>query len=190
MSSNPVSYVTPEAYLAFERGADAKHEYVAGEIAAMAGGSPAHSLIAANVAGALGVRLEGRCLVFNSDLRVCAGNELITYADVTVLCGHPAFLDDQRDTLTNPAFICEVLSPSTENFDRGEKARLYRALPSIGEFLLISQTPVEIEHFSRINVGKWEISTIRDPNAVIPLPTLGCDLPVVEIYRGIELLKA
>jgi Uma2 family endonuclease len=190
MSSRPLSYVTPEEYLAQERIADVKHEYIDGAIVAMAGGSPAHSLIAANVGRGLGNRLtDSSCLVFSSDLRVSVKwGKLITYPDVSVVCGKPQYVDAERDTIVNPTLIVEVLSPSTNNYDRGEKSRLYRMLPSLAEYLLIEQEPVEIEHYRRLPTGHWEIETLREKEAVIKLESVGCELPVKDVYRGIDRL--
>ena len=190
MSSQPLAYVSPEEYLELERKADTKHEYIQGEIVAMAGGTPQHAAISANISGELRNRLSGRpCIVFSPDLRVAVrGAELITYPDVTVLCSQPQYTDDKRDTLVNPTFIAEVLSPSTKNFDRGEKSRLYRMVPSLTEFLLVDQAGIEIEHWQRLPNGNWEIATIRDLQGVVRLPSLDCELPVSEIYRNIEAL--
>ena len=124
---------TPAEYLALERAADAKSEYLDGEIVAMTGGSRAHSLIAANLVRELGNALRERpCEVYGSDLRVSVALAgLYAYPDVTVVCGQPTFTDDERDTLENPTVIVEVLSPSTEGLDRGAKFTRYRRLPSL-----------------------------------------------------------
>src|SRR5712691_6881897 len=126
MSSQPVTHVGPEEYLKRERATETKHEYIDGQIVAMAGGSPAHTLITANVARELGNLLSGsRCLVFSSDLRVTVRwDRLITYPDVTVVCRAPQYADEKRDTVVDPTFIVEVLSPTNKTFDRGEKGRL------------------------------------------------------------------
>ena len=192
MSSQPVSYVTPEEYLEFERKADTKHEYVYGEVIAMAGGTPQHSLIAANILRALGNALDGRdCWVFNSDLRVSVqSGRLITYPDISVVCGQPQYTDERRDTLANPILIVEVLSPSTRNFDRGEKARLYRMLPSLSEFILVEQAPADIERWRRLPNGNWEVAAFRDRDAVVHLASLNCELSVEAVYRNVEGLSA
>ena len=189
MSSQPVPRTTPQEYLERERVAEIKSEYIFGEIVAMAGGSPLHSLIVSNVQVALGSRLQQKsCAVFNSDLRVAVRwGDLITYPDVTALCGRPEYTDDKQDTLTNPTLVVEVLSGSTKSFDRGEKSRLYRMLPSLQEYLLVDQTPVEIEHWRRLPNGNWEVATIREQDAMLRL-SIGCELPVAEVYRNIELL--
>ncbi len=190
MASQPTSFVTPEQYLEFERAADTKHEYVFGEIVDMAGGSAMHNFLGINTSTALNIRLDSRkCKVFGSDLRVCVSwCDLITYPDVFVVCGPLQFVDQRTDTVTNPIFIVEVPSPSTKSYDRGEKSRLYRTLPSLAEYLLVDQTPVDVEHWRKLPNGNWELATIRDRSAVIHLESLGCDLPVEEIYRNADTL--
>jgi len=189
MSSQPVTRVTPEEYLERERAAESKSEYIFGEIVAMARGMPRHSLIVNNIQFSLTGRLLPKgCLVFNADLRVSVRwGDLITYPDVTVLCGRPEYVDEKQDTLTNPALVVEVLSESTKTFDRGEKSRLYRMVPSLQEYLLIDQTPVDVEHWRRLPNGNWELATIREESAILHL-SIGCELPVAEVYRNIERL--
>lgn len=190
MSTLPHGYVSADEYLALERLSTIKHQYIDGEIIAMAGGSPAHSLIASNVLRALGNRLQGGpCLVFNSDLRVSVqrGN-LITYPDVSVVCGPVLYIDDRRDTIANPRLIVEVLSPSTSDYDRGEKSHRYRTLPSIAEYLLIEPEPVEVEHYVRLPNGNWEIEAIRERDGIIHLGSVQCEFPVSEISRNLDRL--
>jgi len=192
MSTLPITRLTPEQFLERERAAEEKHEYRYGEVFAMAGGSPPHSFVISNVQIALGILLRGHsCYVFNSDLRVVVRwEELITYPDVTVLCGKPEYADDRRDTLTNPAMVVEVLSPSTRKSDRGEKAFLYRQMPSMQEILLVEPEPTMIEHYSKLPNGHWELEVITDRSGIIQLPNLNNSLPVAEIYRDIEILSA
>jgi Uma2 family endonuclease len=191
MASQPLSYVSPEEYLARERVAETKSEYIDGEIVAMAGGTPSHSLIATNVSSALWNRLAGgNCLAFNSDARVSVqSGKLITYPDVSVVCDEVQYVDDHRDTITNPRVVVEVLSPSIANYDRGAKSRLYRMLPSLAEYLLVDQDTVEVELYRRLPNGHWEIATFRDADAIIRLESIGCDLPMNEIYRDVERLR-
>jgi Uma2 family endonuclease len=188
MSSQAASYVSPEEYLERERLADTKHEYVHGEIVAMAGGTPNHSLIAMNFGIAVGSRLGGSTYrVYNSDLRVSVRwGALFTYPDVTIVCGPLEFVDGRKDTITNPTVVVEVLSASTCNFDRGEKSRLYRMLPSLKEYLMIEQSSVDVEHYCRLANGHWQIATYRETEGVIRLQSIGCDVPTSEVYRGIE----
>ncbi|HLJ46532.1 MAG TPA: Uma2 family endonuclease [Bryobacteraceae bacterium] len=190
MSSQPVTRVSPEEYLELERAAETKHEWIEGEIVAMAGGSLAHALITGNLCRELGSRLLGRCLVFSPDARVCVDwQRMITYPDVTVLCGSPQYVDEKHDTITNPTLIAEVLSPSTQIFDRGQKSWLYRQLPSLSEYLLVSQEAVNVERYSRLPDGDWKIETVRDIEGVIKLASLGCELPLRLIYHGVDTLS-
>jgi Uma2 family endonuclease len=192
MSSLPITRLTPQEFLERERVAEEKHEYWYGEAFAMAGGSVPHSFVISNVQVALAILLRGHsCYVFNSDLRVVVRwDELITYPDVTVLCGKPEYADDHKDTLTNPAMVVEVLSPSTRKSDRGDKVFLYRQVPSMREILLVEPEPTMIEHYSKLPNGRWELEVVTDRSGIIQLPNLNQALPVAEIYRDIEILSA
>ncbi|HMA36345.1 MAG TPA: Uma2 family endonuclease [Chloroflexia bacterium] len=176
---------TPEEYLAHERQADYKSEYIAGQIVAMSGVSREHSLINMNLARVLSTQLLDRpCEAHASDLRVkVSAQGLYTYPDITVVCGEPQWEDAQVDTLLNPTLIVEVLSPSTEAYDRGAKFGYYRALPSLQEYLLVAQDRMLVEHFVRADAG-W---LLTDPAAVIQLPAIGCTLPLAEVYRKVVL---
>jgi Uma2 family endonuclease len=155
---------------------------------AMAGGSPAHAFIASNCIYALMQALSGgACRVFTSDLRVCVHwDRLITYPDVTVVCGPLKFTESRRDTITNPTLVIEVLSPSTITFDRGVKAARYRDLSPLQEFLLVDQAPVDVEHYKRLPDGSWQITAHRDRTATIHLASLNATLPIAAIYQGVE----
>lgn len=188
MASHPSPLLTPEQYLELERAAMDKHEFIDGAMVAMSGGSPLHSRIATNLIRNLPMKNGGRnCEIHGSDLRVSAHwSRLITYPDVTVVCGKMEFADNRRDTVTNPVLLVEVLSPSTENHDRGKKAHLYRGIPSLKEFLLISQKPVDIDHYRRGENGIWQIETISSMEASLELESLGCSFPVSGVYEGFE----
>jgi Uma2 family endonuclease len=188
MSSNPVSYVSPVEYLERERLSDERHEYVYGEIVAVARPSLAHGVIVNNTAYQLRVRMSSKgCRVFHENARISVRwGELMAYPDVVLLCGNAEYVDDKHDTLTNPKFIVEVLSPSTKDYDRGTKARLYWILPSMSEYLFIDPTPVNIEHWRRLPTGNWEVAIIRDREATLRLESLGCEIPVSEIYEDVE----
>ena len=151
MVSQPTHFYTPAEYLALEREADHKSEYLAGEIFALAGASEAHNTITLNFAAALHAQLRGRpCRVFANDLRVrVQASGLYTYPDVLALCGERRFEDAHRDTLLNPTLIGEVLSPSTEAYDRGKQFGHYRRLESLIDYLLIAQDEVRVEHYTR-----------------------------------------
>jgi Uma2 family endonuclease len=190
MAGHPVQKLTMEQYLELERAATEKHEYVDGEMVAMAGGSPRHALITANIGGALRQALRGKgCLTFSPDVRVCAfWDKLIAYPDVSIVCGPPAYADEKRDTLTNPTVLVEVLSPSTMNYDRGEKAARYRQMPSVKEFLIVEQEAVSVEHYRRLPDGSWQIVIQHNPDDVLRLESIQCELLLSEIYEGVDSL--
>ena len=181
MATQPQSRLSPEEYLALERGAEHKSEYMDGEAVAMAGASFAHNLIVANVVGALWGRLRGTpCAVVPSDLKVKATSRLY-YPDVTVVCGEPRFLDEAQDVLLNPTLIVEVLSESTKNFDRGEKFMRYRTVESLNDYVLIAQDGAHVEHFRRQG-EHWILAETRDPHGLLKFDSIGCELSLVEIY--------
>jgi Uma2 family endonuclease len=190
VATQPVSHVSAEEYLRLEREADVKHEYVNGQIVAMGGGSPRHSLVTANVLTELNVRLRDTpYAVHTADLRVWVREDrLITYPDVTVLCGPPEYFDERRDTVVNPMVIVEVLSPTTRAFDRGEKAYLYRQVPSVREYLLVDPDSTNVEHYRRAG-GEWILKSYTDVSEVIPLESIGIELPAAAIYRRVELYQ-
>ena len=187
----PTHRFTPEEYLRRERDSLQKHEYYHGEVFAMAGGSPDHALIASNVTRELGNRLKGNtCRVYSSDLRVrIPRTTLYTYPDVTVICGERQFdpLDANRETVLNPALIVEVLSPTTESWDRGGKFQNYREIESLREYVLVSWDKALVETFLRQPDGTWVLNPTAGREAVAPLKSLGIELPLAEIYDGVEL---
>jgi Uma2 family endonuclease len=181
--------MTPEEYLAFERASEQRHEYLAGEVFAMGGASRLHNLIVTNLVRELSQKLKDRpCFVYANDLRVevDADEGLYTYPDVVVVCGEQELRDDHEDTLLNPAVIFEVLSPSTESYDRGEKFTLYRKLPSLTEYVLVSQSRPLVEHFVRRPDGQWLLSDAAGLAAVVELPALECRVELAEIYDKVE----
>lgn len=174
-----------EAYVLLEEGSPVKHEFLDGVVWAMAGGSPAHARIASNVARQLGNQLEGRrCTVFTSDLRVrVTPTGLATYPDVTVVC-RPLELDPddvKHHTVTNPKVIVEVLSPSTEDYDRGEKLGHYRQVSSLEMVLLVGYDARRVEVWRRAD-GRWSSDVIAEDETIDVVP-LGCTLSLAEIYR-------
>lgn len=187
MSTGALQRVTWEEYLAREREADTKSEFYDGEIFAMAGGTRRHSVIATNVAAELRDTLRDRpCETYNSDMRVRCPNGLGTYPDVSIACD-PLFEDAREDTLLNPAVIVEVLSPSTEAWDRGAKFKAYRGLASLREFLLVSQDERLVEHYVRQSeFDHWLLSTCSEPGETIELPTLDVKLALDDIYARID----
>ena len=189
MSLQPKSFYTPEEYLALERKAEYKSEYFAGEIFAMSGASERHNLIVGNVFATLHTQLRNRpCRVYMNDMRVkVSPTGLYTYPDIVALCGEPQFDDEQKDTLLNPAVILEVLSPSTEAYDRGEKFAHYRKLSSVAEYVLISQEKPHVEHFVRQPDNQWLLSETTDLHDAVQLPSINCVLALDEVYEKIEV---
>ena len=172
-----------------ERGAEWRSEYIDGEMFAMAGASLRHTIIVGNVVRELGTQLRnGPCLVSSVDLRVATDRRRhYTYPDVVVVCDPPQFVDEQRDTITNPVFVAEVLSDSTEKYDRGAKFERYRGVPAISEYLLISQDRLHVELYTRQAEGVWSLREWSDPGSEIELASLRCTLKVAEVYPKVEL---
>jgi Uma2 family endonuclease len=188
MSSQRTTFVSPEEYLAQERLAERKSEYFQGEIFAMSGASRPHARIAANVVGGLWQQLKGKpCRVSASDLRLrVTPAGLYTYPDVMVVCGDDQVADDQKDTILNPVLIVEVLSESTREYDRGRKFQHYRTLPSLSEYLTIEQDEPRIEHWTRQRENHWDFVAFDDLGQSIQLTSIGCVLPLAEVYDKIE----
>lgn len=180
--------LTEAEYVAFERAADTKHEYRQGEVVALAGASRAHNLITANILAGLVVRLRGRpCETYMSEMRVRVRDAgLYTYPDVVVVCGEPQFDDAELDMLLNPTVLIEVLSPSTEAYDRGRKFRDYRALRSLREYITVAQDEPRAEQFLRREDGRWLWREVASLDDTLELPALGCALPLREIYERVS----
>ena len=185
MTAAPRPKFTYAEYLAAERSADVKHEYLRGEIFAMAGGTPEHSRLAMSIGRELGVLLRDRpCAVFSSDLRIrIEATNRATYPDVSVVCGKRETAKDDPDALTNPIVIVEVLSDSTEGDDRGEKFAHYRRVPSLREYVLVSQRARRIEVYRREGVGAEWILSEATSGEQAKLPSLGIAVSVDEVYR-------
>lgn len=188
MSSLPRDYLTPEAYLARERAAETKSEYFDGEVFAMAGASRAHNLIVFNVASQMGPQLRGGpCEAYIGDMRVkVSATGLYTYPDLVVVCDKPELEDEHLDTLLNPTLIIEVLSPSTESYDRGQKFAHYRQIESLQEYVLIAQDRPHVERFVRQPDGQWLLLTATDPAGVVPLSSVDGQLVLSEVYERVE----
>ena len=179
---------TVEEYLAGERQSEIKHEYYQGQLFAMAGATRRHNLIVANVVGELRSALRQRpCEVYPSDMRVkVADTGLYTYPDASALCCEPVFDDSEEDTLENPQLLVEVLSRSTEAYDRGKKFKLYRAIPTLADYLLLSQDEILVEHFARQPDGTWNLR-IHQAGERIRIGSLQCELAVDELYLKVPL---
>ena len=185
--STALKRITPQEYLIRERQASIKSEFYQGEIFAMGGGSANHSLIAANFVREAGNALKDKpCIVFNSDLRVqVQSTGLYTYPDATIVCGELLFDDDDRDTLLNPTVIVEVLSDSTEKYDRGKKSNHYRQIASLKELILIAQDRSHVERFTRQPNGDWLFHEQKELTADFELKSLGISIAISELYRGV-----
>jgi Uma2 family endonuclease len=187
MSSLPDYYLTPEEYLALERQAEYKSEYLDGVVYALAGSSERHNLITGNIITEINVQVrKSPCKVYPSDLKVRIPNsKRFFYPDVSVVCGETQFADDQKDVILNPIFIVEVLSESTAAFDRGKKFQSYQQIESLQEYLLVAQDEYVVEHFLRQESGHWLYTKVSGPEAAIVLPTIECRLLLQDIYNKI-----
>jgi Uma2 family endonuclease len=181
--------LTPEEYLAIERQAEYKHEYIDGEMIAMPGASREHNVIVANLIIELGPQLKERpCEVYPSDMRVkIPATGSYVYPDVIVVCGEPRLEDEHLDVLLNPTVVIEVLSDSTESHDRGKKFEYYRTLESVVEYVLVAQDAYRVEKFVRQSASHWLFSETHGLEAVIPLDSIQCHLALKEIYRKVSL---
>ena len=183
--------ITPAEYLSVERGAASRSEYVNGRVYALAGASRVHNLIAVNTVSELRAQLRGRpCEVYVNDMRVKVERTgMYTYPDVVGLCEEPRFEDEHLDTLLNPAVIIEVLSPSTERYDRGEKFAHYRRLASLQEYVLIAQDIRRIDHYRR-DGDSWVLTEVSEPDAALVLASLGATIELAAIYERVEFPPA
>jgi Uma2 family endonuclease len=182
--------LTPQEYLEIERASPIKHEFHAGRMYAMAGASRNHNRITLNTAAVLLSGLgDGPGEAYSSDMRVKLSDPgAYAYPDVVVACGPQEFEDDRQDTLLNPRVIIEVLSPSTEAYDRGKKFRQYQELASLQDYVLISQDDYVVEHLSRGEDGRWTLTDAHGLDATLSLPSVGCQLELRRIYARVELL--
>ena len=185
------TYLTQQEYITLERKAipDAdtvRSEYMNGEIIAMSGASLAHNLITGNVFANLYIRLRGSgCLAFANEMRVSIPSvNSYFYPDVSVVCEEPRFQDDVFDTLLNPIVVVEVLSPSTEAYDRGDKFAHYRQLTSLQEYILVSQDKVRVDHYVR-HAAQWILTDFQELDQQLPLTSIQCELPLQEIYESV-----
>jgi Uma2 family endonuclease len=187
MSSQPKSYLTPEQYLEIERKADFKSEYYNGEMFAMSGARVAHVRIVTHAIRELAQQLRNQtCEPFSSEMRVQVANTgLYTYPDIVVVCGEPEFRDDSFDTLLNPTVIVEVLSESTQLYDREQKFELYRSIESLKEYLMISSLRVSAELYTRQSSGGWLFTSQTNLQDSIDLESIGCHLLLADLYEKV-----
>lgn len=181
-------YISPQEYLERERTAQQKSEYFAGTIYAMSGASVAHNTISANLIGDLWSQFKGKpCRVFVSDMKVRVGTTgLYAYPDAVALCGEAHFDDRHRDVLLNPALVFEVLSPSTEAYDRGVKFNHYQHLDSLTDYILISQDRIRLERYQRQADGSWRYTCHEDSEEVVRFAAMDCELHLADIYDKVE----
>jgi Uma2 family endonuclease len=187
--SQPKHYLTPEEYLGIERKAEYKSEYYRGEMFAMSGASLAHNRLTTSILVGLGQQSrQGPSEAVGSDMRVAIPDTtLYTYPDASVFCGPPQLLDRHQDTLLNPVVIVEVLSPSTEAYDRGAKFQLYRTIPSLREYLLVASERMDVELRRLRPDGEWTILKSLDrPEDVVELQSIGCRLALADLYEKVE----
>jgi Uma2 family endonuclease len=187
MSAPKPNFVTAREYLDVERKSEIRSEYIAGRVFAMSGASRRHNLITINVSREISLQLRGRaCEAYVSDMRVkVAPTGMYTYPDIVTVCGEPQLEDAHGDTLLNPTVIVEVLSESTEAYDRGEKFAQYRRLETLRESVLVAQDKVRIEHYRREG-EQWILSEISDPGSTLHLPSIDCHVAVEAVYEKID----
>ncbi len=189
MSHQHKIHLTPEEYLAVEREAAYKSEYLQGEAFAMVGASRRHNLISGNVFGELRQQLRDEpCEAYTNDMRVRVQSVgLYTYPDVVVVCSEPQFEDKYIDTLLNPTLLVEVLSESTEAYDRGRKSAFYRTVESLTEYLLVSQDEPRVEQYVKQSDGRWLLTDIRSLDDNVVLVSLPCQLAMKSIYEKVAM---
>jgi Uma2 family endonuclease len=187
MSAHPRPHLNPEEYLAIDRAADLKSEYYDGRMYAMAGGSVRHGVIIPNLYGELGQALKGKSrTLLSNDVRLrVAPKGLYTYPDAMVVCGTIQATDDHHDTVLNPALIVEVLSPSTEAYDRGFKFEQYRSLESLREYALVSQRRPCVEIYRRREQSEWVLHSFIGLDARCQFESIACAIDLSEIYRNV-----
>jgi Uma2 family endonuclease len=189
MTALPKRYFTPEEYLELELKADYRSQYVGGEIFAMAGAQPWHIEVMGNLAGLLYNQFRGRpCRAYFAEMRVrVKAGDLWTYPDVAAVCGEAKFETTANPhSLLNPQVIFEVLSPSTEAFDRGDKFARYRQLESLSDYVLVSSERMRVEHYVRQDDGSWKFKEYHRPEERLPLAGVACELPLAEIYERVS----
>jgi Uma2 family endonuclease len=188
MSAIPVIKYTAEEYLEMEAKSLEKHEFYQGEIFAMAGASIQHNRVVSNAHIAIGGFLneKGRCNIFQSDLKIHSRvNSLFTYPDLSIICGKIETLDKHKDIVTNPSVLIEVLSPSTQDYDRGSKFKLYRDIPSLKEYIIISSTEILVEKYDKQADGSWVLHVYGEGHS-FPIPSIDLHIDVNILYRNVE----
>ncbi len=178
-----------EEYLSFERDSTEKHEYYKGEVFAMSGAGTRHNIIFSNLFGTLFIKLKGKpCCPYGSDMRLhIPENTLFTYPDISIYCGDMKQRDD--DNALEPTVLIEILSPSTRNYDRGGKFKLYREIPSLKEYILVDTEAVNIEVFRLNPSGHWELEEYKSISESLNIPILKLSVPLNDIYEDTKLIS-
>lgn len=186
MATLPATYISPEEYLERERKAETRSEYIRGEIFAMAGASVRHGRIVGNLVRELGNGLrDSRCEVFSTDLRLAVTEaSMYTYPDVMVICGDPAGPED--DMVSSAVVIVEVLSPSSKDYDRGQKFQYYRMLPSLREYMTVAQDEIHVERYVRGDAGEWTLTDFWQLDDSLEFRSLEIAVKLSEIYRRVD----
>lgn len=192
MSTQPKPRIAPEEYLELERSAEWRSEYFDGEIFPMPGTTLEHTQITKNITVELALQFRDRpCDVYPLDLRTkVMQTGLYTYPDIAALCGEPEFEEEAVDTLLNPALIIEVLSDSTESYERGRKFAHYRSLASLREYVLVSQWECRVERYSRTEDGSWTYMEFTDPDGFLELHSVGAQLSLANVYHKVDFERA
>lgn len=179
---------TADVYLALEETATEKSEFYDGVIAAIASASSSHDMISGNVYVALHeFARTGSCIAFTSNMKLrIEAHNLYLYPDAMLICGKPKFEKNRTDVILNPLLLIEVLSKSTESYDRGKKFEYYRSLPTFQEYLLIDQERVYIEHYHRLHIGRWEYTILADFEQTIKLQSVNLEISVRRLYEQVD----
>ncbi len=181
--------LTEVEYLSFEKASQTKHEYYKGEIFAMSGAGRRHNIIFSNLFGQLAYNLKGKfCQPFGSDMRLhIPENTLYTYPDITIYCGDVKSSEKDEDTAILPTVVIEILSPSTKEYDRGTKFKLYRGIPSLKEYILIDTEMINVEIFTLTANNTWQLNELKDLNDSLTIQTVDFTVSLADIYEGTKL---
>jgi Uma2 family endonuclease len=182
--------MTEAEYLEFERASETKHEFYNGEVFAMAGATYEHNMIFAGTFGSLHAQLRGKsCRVIPSDQRIRIKTGLYTYPDISVVCGETQFAPNAFDTIVNPTVLIEILSKSSEAYDRGDKFQHYREIDTLQTYILISQTKPYIESYTKGADGKWTLTDAVGLEAILEIPSIDCTLALADVYENVTFTK-
>lgn len=191
---------TVQEYLEFEKASVEKHEYYQGEIfqmlghgefLAMSGAANRHNFMFTSIFTGIASRLNGKsCRPYGPDMRLhIPGNTLFTYPDISIYCGEPENSPEDEDSFKNPTVIIEILSPSTRQYDRSDKFKLYRDIPSLKEYILVDTAEINVEVFRFVSTDHWELEELKKKDSVLQMRSVNIEIPLLEIYAGTKLLK-